>query len=114
MPRHALHIALFLALLVPSGARAQSAVKNAAVAGRVMSGRTHLALPGVHVRLADAADTTKATVVETGSDGLFRFADVKRGRYILTATFLGYAPLRRTVDAGSADLNLGEIVLGET
>src|SRR5690242_322211 len=118
MPRHALHIALFAALLAfilaPWRALSQSARKNAAVTGRVMSGRTHLALPGVHVRLAEAADTTKATVVETGSDGMFRVADVKRGRYILTATFLGYAPLRRTVDAGSADLNLGEIVLGET
>src|ERR1041385_4201679 len=107
MPRHALHIALFLALLAPSGISAQ--IAGAAVSGRIISGKTHMPLAGVHVRLAEAADTTKGPVVETGSDGDFRFASVKRGKYILTATFLGYAPLRRPLDAGTADLNLGEL-----
>ncbi|MDE6145330.1 MAG: carboxypeptidase-like regulatory domain-containing protein, partial [Muribaculaceae bacterium] len=74
-------------------------------------------LPQATVRLLRAdKDSTFVSAVASDLDGQFRFADVKKGRYLVQASYLGYvngvSPVR--IAADNAVMNLDSLKLRES
>ncbi|MDE2148256.1 MAG: TonB-dependent receptor [Gammaproteobacteria bacterium] len=93
----ALWLAVFAAL---SAASAAAAATHSAVRlnGRLTDAQ-HRPLPGVEVGLYDAGGASIATAV-TDATGIYRFAAVAPGRYLLQAHPAGYAPVSREISVG--------------
>lgn len=84
----------------PAGATADAAAGQAgtetggrrgSILGRVVNG-DDLASAGALVRIAETGDAASAD-----DRGRFRFAGLRPGRYTLTVSFLGFAPITRSV-----------------
>ncbi|GIV60079.1 MAG: TonB-dependent receptor [Rhodothermaceae bacterium] len=58
------------------------------LSGRVSDGRDDRPLAGVHVFVEDAAGARNGTTTDAG--GFFRLAGLRPGRYVFTASFIGY------------------------
>ncbi len=74
------------------------------VTGTTIDSENELPLPGSHVALLSRNDSM---VVTTDKQGIFRFPQVKPGRYLLKITFLGYDALRQRVEVNDSDVILG-------
>lgn len=79
------------------------------VRGRVLGASDGRPIPGANVRLDDEAGTRFGTA--TGADGTFAIAPVPPGRYVLTASFVGYASHTDTLTLGFAEEVVREIRL---
>src|SRR5262245_9901067 len=92
---------LLLGLIAPVG-RAQDTVNTASAGGRVLD-QQGAVLPGATVT-AREVETNVTRETETTSDGRFRFAYLKVGRYEITVHLEGFADARRelTLTLGSA------------
>ena len=99
-----LALLLFISLLTT--ARAQTTT----VSGRVLDGQDQSALLGANVVLLQLPDSVRRGAAVDAS-GAFTVPNVPAGRYRLTVSFLGYQDLQRTVEVGSAPLNLGALTL---
>jgi hypothetical protein len=102
------HFTLFFCLLLGLGAaRAQAPTT---VSGRVADGKDQSPLIGANVLLIHLPDSVKrGTAVDT--DGKFQFDNVAAGRYVLDASFVGYAKLSQAVTVAGQPVTLGTLAL---
>jgi hypothetical protein len=95
------------ASLVAVAAQAQSPVR-----GKVLDGKDQSPLIGANIVLTHLPDSVK-TGTAVGNDGSFQLDNVAPGRYLLTASFIGYKdqlqPL--TVPAGGQPVAVGSLAL---
>lgn len=71
-------------------------------------------LPQATVRLLSPKDSTFVKGVKTGNSGHFTIADVKSGKYILEASYLGYSSAYTDISVGTGTLQVDPITLGES
>ncbi len=95
-------VALSLLVLCAVSAHAQEAVNTSTVSGRIVDPQGSV-VPGATVA-AREIDTNVTRETTTGTDGRFRFAFLKVGRYELTVHLDGFADATRrlTLTVGSA------------
>lgn len=106
MPARNLAVAILLAW-APAAAWGQSASLRGVVADR----RSHAPLAQARVRLVNAADTSDVREAVTGADGAFLVPGLATTAYRVTASRLGYAPLRRAVGIARATQTLDTLFL---
>jgi len=95
------------ASLVAVAAQAQSPVR-----GKVLDAKDQSPLIGANIVLTHLPDSVK-TGTAVGQDGSFQLDNVAPGRYLLTASFIGYADQRQavTVPAGGQPVAIGNLAL---
>ncbi|MVN77407.1 outer membrane beta-barrel protein [Hymenobacter sp. HMF4947] len=95
------------AVLLTLTAQAQSAVR-----GKVLDSKDQAPLIGANAVLTHLPDSVK-TGTAVGADGSFEINGVAPGRYVFTASFIGYQDQRQavTVPAGGAPVALGTVGL---
>lgn len=85
---------------------ALSALSAISIPAAVITGRVNDAagepLPDATVRVLSAQDSTFVTGAAADAEGRFRIADVKAGKYIVQANYIGYTPQYQNVSV-SAD-----------
>ena len=96
--RSACLLALLLGLTAPAQAQAPTSV-----AGTITDVQDGQPLPGASVVLRVPGTTGIAAGAATGADGDYRITDVEPGRYVLTVSFVGYAPQELTVDLAAGE-----------
>ncbi|UOQ99074.1 outer membrane beta-barrel protein [Hymenobacter sp. 5317J-9] len=102
------HFTLFISLLLGLGAaRAQAPTT---VSGRVTDGKDQSPLIGANVLLIRLPDSVK-TGTAADAEGKFQFDNVVPGRYILDASFVGFAKLSQPVTVASQPVALGTLAL---
>ncbi len=101
------HLLIFILLLLPGTARAQSATFS----GRVVDGVKSSTLKGAHVKMVNEKDTTDAAIETTDAAGAFSFLNVRYLPYRLEVSSVGYAPLSRAVLVDQPAIRLGDIPL---
>lgn len=93
------------------GALAQS---EQSVGGRVLEESTGETIIGAGVRLLAATDSTFIKGATTGVDGTFKIDQIRKGKYILHVSFMGFEPAYRDILIGDKTVNVGDIFLGES
>ena len=71
-------------------------------------------LPFVHVVMTDVADSTRWMGSTTDVDGRFRVGPLQPGSYTLTASFVGHTSIMRTVQVGTTDQYIGDLVMAHS
>lgn len=66
------------------------------------------------VKLLAAKDSAYVKGGATNEQGRFRINNVKSGKYILQATYVGYEPTYKNITVGADNLRVGEIVMNES
>ncbi|MBR5332540.1 MAG: TonB-dependent receptor [Muribaculaceae bacterium] len=66
------------------------------------------------VRLLAAKDSAYVKGGATDEQGRFRFNNVKSGKYIIQATYVGYESTYKNITVGADNLRVGEIVMNES
>ena len=66
------------------------------------------------VRLLNAADSSFYKGTKTNNSGNYSFADVKNGKYIVQATYLGYADSYRDIQVKGQTVNVEKIQMKES
>lgn len=69
---------------------------------------------GVTLKLSAAGDTGAAKIAISDFDGSFVLEHVASGTYMLTGTYLGFFPYKKTISVLGADVDLGMIILNRT
>ncbi|MCC8038438.1 MAG: outer membrane beta-barrel protein [Bacteroidales bacterium] len=72
------------------------------------------ALPEATVRLLAARDSSYVKGTASNMQGRFSLADVKAGKYIVAASYIGYSTKYTDVTVADKALRLGQIALGES
>lgn len=71
-------------------------------------------MPQASVSLLAVRDSSMVTGIATDNDGKFRITDVRAGKYILQASYVGYANTYKNITVGNSTLNVGDVVLEES
>ena len=103
-------LSLTLLLLVPVRVAAQSLVE-----GKVIDTQHHLPIEFVNIVIKAKGSNSVIKNIHSDAGGNFAFRNLKRGAYILSATYIGYKESKKefTIDNEASHLNLGEITLTE-
>lgn len=104
-------IALVFALSPPLKAQ----ITSVTISGKIQDAQSKAALPLATVILKTEKDSVFVTGTLTDEAGAFTFPALKKGRYRLEATYLGYETRRQSVLVGelSAFLDLGALPMTE-
>lgn len=96
-----------LAWLLAFSAAAQSAVR-----GKIVDGKDQSPLIGANAVLIHLPDSVR-TGTAVGADGSFEISNVAPGRYLFSASFIGYKEQRQplTVPAGGAPVAVGTVAM---
>ncbi|MCM1291977.1 MAG: outer membrane beta-barrel protein [Bacteroides sp.] len=106
-PFHKLSLLLLIMVLTPAIALA-SVVK-----GKVIDDSGE-GLPQATLRLLSPADSSFVKGIKSNSSGAFSFSDVKAGKYILEASYLGYNSKFTNINVTGSTLTVPEITLTES
>ncbi|MCM1521335.1 MAG: outer membrane beta-barrel protein [Muribaculaceae bacterium] len=98
---------LFILLFVPS-------LKAVNITGLVKDVATGDPLMEASIRLLAAKDSAFVKGVSTNINGRFKIEGVKAGKYILVASYIGYADTKQDITVGASNLRLGTIEMKET
>lgn len=88
-------------------------VMAATLRGRITD-NTGEALIQASVRLLTAKDSTVVKGSVTNANGAFTLSNVNAGKYIVEASYVGYATQMRDITVGDKDMRLKEFVLEES
>ena len=89
-----------------------SQTKQTALSGKVIDTDTHEPVPQATIQLFTLPDSTFAKGMVSGNDGTFRLTPVKKGKYLLKISFIGYEPYWQNIDLASGkSADLKEIFL---
>ncbi len=98
---------LFVLLLLAVSANAQ----NYTLRGEIID-ETAVPMPSATVVLLDPSDSTMLYFGITGNTGNFEIRNIKKGNYLLQASFIGYTAMYRNLNIPEMpDGNLGTLVL---
>ncbi len=87
-----------------------SFAQKTTVKGRVYDSSRHSGLSYTTVSLVRADDSTLITFTRADSTGAFTLNSVDRGKYLLSASYVGYIPVWKAVEINSTTLqNIGNI-----
>ena len=70
-------------------------------------------LPQASVRVLAARDSSLVKAVVTGSNGRFTVSGIKKGKYIVEASYVGFEAQMRPVTVGDKDIHLKPFALSE-
>ena len=106
-------ILLFILTFCTSVLLAQT--KGTVLSGKIRDAQTKAALPFVNIVLTTDIDSAFVVGTITNDEGIFSLPSVKKGKYKLTASFVGYQVTKQTVSVGQLSdfLDLGTIDLPE-
>lgn len=120
---------LFLVLLLLSFFKTNAQQKpgtlqgNGVISGRLLDAGTNQPLEFATVALVKKADNSPVKSIQTDLQGYFKLPDIPDGRYILRATYVGYAtffkdsiaitPARRTLNLGAIKMSQSKGILKE-
>jgi hypothetical protein len=79
-----------------------------------MDSKTKSPLTGVNVRLANPADNKETYLEATDVHGAFQFSSIKSHTYLLSATYIGYESLTRTIVIDKPVVDVGELQITPT
>jgi hypothetical protein len=102
------HFTLLFFFLIGLGAAHAQAPTT--VSGRVTDGKDQSPLIGANVLLIHLPDSVK-TGTAADADGKFQFDNVAAGRYVVDASFVGYAKLRQNVTVSGTPIQVGTLAL---
>ncbi len=71
-------------------------------------------LPQASVRVLAARDSSVVKAVVTSSDGKFKVTGIKKGKYLVEASYVGFASETRQVTVGDKDITLKPFALNES
>lgn len=71
-------------------------------------------LPDATVRLLTSKDSTYVKGTIADMNGRFSIADVKKGRYIIETSYIGYNKAFKNVNVGNSDVNVDSITMSES
>ena len=95
-------------LLLGSQANAQ----NVTIEGTVMDSSSKKTLISATVSIAKATDSSLLNFTRADEDGFFRFKNIAPGKYLLSVSYGGYAPLWLGIKVGATPtLSLGNIYM---
>ena len=95
-------------LLLGSQANAQ----NVTIEGTVMDSSSKKTLISATVSIAKATDSSLLNFTRADEDGFFRFKNIAPGKYLLSVSYVGYAPLWLGIKVGATPtLSLGNIYM---
>jgi hypothetical protein len=99
---------LTVGLLLGNQAKAQ----NVTIEGTVMDSVLKKTLTSATVSIAKATDSSLLNFTRADEDGFFRFKNIAPGKYLLSVSYVGYAPLWFGIKAGATPtLSLGNIYM---
>jgi hypothetical protein len=95
-------------LLLGSQVNAQ----NVTIEGTVMDSSSKKTLISATVSIAKATDSSLLNFTRADEDGFFRFKNIAPGKYLLSVSYVGYAPLWLGIKVGATPtLSLGNIYM---
>lgn len=80
----------------------------------VVTDKSGEGLPQASLRLLSQRDSSFVKGVSSNLSGDFLFQNVKGGKYIVEASYLGYDPVFRDVNVGSGDIRIDTVVMQES
>ena len=101
-------IVLTLLLVAPLAAQ------DLSISGRVLQADGKTPLPNANVLLRRMPDSSTAGGTVSGRDGRFLFDGLRRGRYVLHISYVGYEALIRDVPLRGESAALGDLTMTET
>jgi hypothetical protein len=102
-----------LLMMLSSAAIAQSKFN---IKGAIIEKGTNEAVPSATVRILSLPDSAYVTGASTGLDGSFKISNVKKGKYALKVTFIGYQEHTISLDLTKKDektVDIGYLTLVE-
>jgi hypothetical protein len=81
--------------------------------GWIIENNNKSTLVGVHIKLTNQIDTIDKSITSTDSNGYFQFVNIRRGSFILEATYIGYGHIRKIVHVDKSTVNLGILTMSE-
>ena len=104
-------IVLVAVCLGVTGYDAEAAV----IKGRIVDANDKTGLTDATVRLVKASrDSAFVAGAAADSEGNFKLAGVRQGKYVLNVSYIGYSTLKKSITVGTNELNLGEIAMSES
>ncbi|WP_316831311.1 TonB-dependent receptor [Pedobacter aquatilis] len=103
---------LFLALLCLLSTKV-FAQDNGSISGKIIDSKTNQPLEYAGIILSGKADSTKKIGVVSNNLGVFTFATVTPGDYIIKVSVISYNPVMKNITVTTKPLNLGTIKLQE-
>ncbi len=104
-------LSLLMVVTTLTGAFAQSAETLSTLRGRILEADTHS--PVAYSTVALYRDSTLLNATGTAEDGRFRIEAVRRGRYTLSVTMVGYNTLRQEIEVSSQNMDLSDLLLSQ-
>ena len=87
----------------------------AVIKGRIVDANDKTGLTDATVRLVKASrDSAFVAGAAADSEGNFKLAGVRQGKYVLNVSYIGYSTLKKSITVGTNELNLGEIAMSES
>src|ERR1700761_4181594 len=99
---------LLLVFLLPSLILAQKAL---VIRGTIYDTTAKKALPYATISLINAQDSMLVSYTKADSSGKFLLKRVTPGRYLISTSYVGYAPLWKEVVIKNEDLDMGYVVM---
>ena len=93
---------------------AAQAISAGVLRGSVVDASTNEALIQASVRVLAAKDSTVVKAAVTNSSGRFAIENLKAGKYIVEASYVGYATRTQNINMTAADMRLKPIGLSES
>ncbi|MFN8348438.1 MAG: outer membrane beta-barrel family protein [Spirosomataceae bacterium] len=89
--------------------------KGVTLSGKIQDAQTKAVLPYVNILLKTESDSAFVAGTITNEEGQFTLVSIKKGKYRLEASFLGYKTLRQSILVGQLSdfLDLGSLNLTE-
>ncbi|NVO21484.1 MAG: TonB-dependent receptor [Bacteroidetes bacterium] len=81
------------------------------ISGTLVNSTDQSPLVGAAVKLAGIRDSLKVTFTTSDNLGVFQFANLPRGPYRLTITYIGFEKVEKQVFAGGKSEDIGSIVV---
>ena len=104
-------IVLVAVCLGVAGYDAEAAV----IKGRIVDANDKTGLTDATVRLVKASrDSAFVAGAAADSEGNFKLAGGRQGKYVLNVSYIGYSTLKKSITVGTNELNLGEIAMSES
>jgi len=94
----------------------QLLVNAQTIRGKLVDAKTNQDIPFANLTLVDQEQPTQIKTTNSDTLGLFEFKEVPNGKYILSATVIGYQKLQKELiinDNAQKILELGNILIGE-